>query len=61
MKVIAVDNFDKGTVSDILICENCQDHMGLLIAKLLNDAFPPEASYFYKCVDDDYELYIPEY
>ena len=57
MKIIARSNFDKETVSDVLIAENVSELNTILISKLLNAHFPENYTYTYFGVKDDYKLY----
>jgi len=58
MKIIKVSNFDHETVDDILICENLGLIYGHKIVNHLNDTESGETSrYYFRLVDDDYELY----
>jgi hypothetical protein len=52
MKIIAVDNFDNESVSDLLVCENISDYHGNLIVKFLNDREGDYSPYFYRLVSD---------
>ena len=59
MKIIAIDNFDRETVSDVLVAESLFEFMGGLITAYLNDACSGStAPSFYRLVDDDYKLYV---
>lgn len=58
MKVIAVDNFDRDGVSDILVCENVNEFYGKFIVERLNERFSgDDSNVFYKLVDGNYKLY----
>lgn len=58
MKIISIDNFDRESVSDKLICENVSKHYGEIIVDLLNENYSGENSLsYYKLVEDDYVLY----
>jgi hypothetical protein len=57
MKVIIKDNFDRETVSDRLVCENCSEPYASLIANYLNAMHPPNHNNFFMAVPDDYKLY----
>lgn len=58
MKIIAVDNYDRENVSDILVAENVSVHFGESITKYLNARFSGDyATTFFKLVYDDYKLY----
>lgn len=56
MKIIGVSNFDNETTNDILICENISPEFDKVIVNLLNRKFQFQG-YFFKMVDDDYQLY----
>jgi hypothetical protein len=59
MKVICVDNFDSGMVSDKLVCENTTPFYANLIVVALNEKFCSNHSLdYFRAVKDDYELYI---
>lgn len=58
MKIIAVDNFDRETHDDVLVCENVNEFYSKVIVEFLNDKYSGEhASEYYKAVEDDYKLY----
>ena len=59
MKIIQVDNFDRDSVSDILIAESMTDYWANKIVSWLNKKFSNEDSspLFFKAVSDDYKLY----
>lgn len=58
MKIVCVDNFDRETISDVLICENIAFGYGEDIVKFLNDRYSGNSSSdFYKLVSDDYKLF----
>jgi hypothetical protein len=58
MKIICVDNYDRDTVDDVLVCENVNEYYGKIIVGLLNDKLSGEhSSGFYKLIDDDHKLY----
>ena len=58
MKIIKVDNYDKETVSDILIAENVNSCYGEDIVKFLNIKYSRNnSSDFFRLVKDDYKLY----
>lgn len=57
MKIKAVDNFGRETVSDWLVCENVNAHMGAQIVRLLNESEGERSSYCYELVSDDHVLY----
>lgn len=57
MKIIRVDNFNRETVSDLLVCENISQHYGEIIVGLLNNKESNESPNFFKLVQDDYKLY----
>lgn len=54
MKILAVDNYDRETVADIVVAENVQPYYAAAIADFLQGRFGGEgASRFYRAVDDD--------
>ena len=56
MKIIAVDNYCRDEISDILICENVRNKWyGEFIVNKLNHCTNNE--WYYKLVNDDYKLY----
>jgi hypothetical protein len=57
MKIIGISNFDLESVNDVLICENVNRYYGEIIVTTLNNRAGPNAQYYYKLKDDDYELY----
>ncbi len=61
MKIIAIDNFNRENVDDMLVAENVNRYYGKLIVDLLNQKFSVNYDWFYKLVDDDYKLYKFEY
>jgi hypothetical protein len=61
MKIINVDNFDRESVDDKLVCENVSDYYGPYIVDFLNEKFSGDnSSNFYRLVKDDHELYVWE-
>jgi hypothetical protein len=57
MKIIGTSNFDDEFVSDKLICTGVDKFWGERLVKLLNESSGESSYYFYKLVDDEYELY----
>ena len=59
MKIIMVDNFDRDSISDVLIADNVNKFYADYIAEALNKKFSPGdyAQSFFKPVDNDYKLY----
>jgi len=59
MKIICKCNFDKESVSDVLICTNINKSHGEIAVGIFNIMFSRDdnAPYYYKLADDDYELY----
>lgn len=58
MKIIRVDNFDRETISDALVCDNVAIGYSEMLVEALNSTFGGEySSDFFKLVDDDYVLY----
>lgn len=61
MKIIRRTNFDWDYLSDQLIAENVLELFANIIALQLNNTYSsPETSYYFKAVQDDYQLYIAE-
>lgn len=59
MKIIAVDNLCRDSVSDILITENVNSFYAEAILKNLNDELSTENELWdFKLVEDNYELYV---
>lgn len=60
-KVIAVDNYDRETVSDKLIKDNLSEQQAKVLAKDMNDEaddkYGDNAPYYYMVVDNDHKLY----
>ncbi|MED3440285.1 hypothetical protein P4393_12540 [Bacillus subtilis] len=58
MKVIAVDNFNRETVDDILVCENVNEYHGNMIVEMLNKRLSSRHSLtYYRLVEDNYTLH----
>lgn len=58
MKIICVDNFNRDTHSDRLVCENIDKFYGEIVVKSLNDKLSGEYSgSYFRLVEDDYKLY----
>ena len=55
-KVIGVDNYDRDTVDDILVCVGVTEFYGKLIVNALNATFA-KGTYFYKLVPMGHVLY----
>jgi len=61
LKIIKVDNFNRESVSDSVVCENVQVYMGKHIVEFLNEKFSGnESSDFFRLVENDYKLYTFE-
>lgn len=60
MKIIAIDNFDRDWVSDILVCENVNEYYGKKIVDYLNKEVGGNSQNFYILKEDDYKLYVYE-
>lgn len=57
-KVIKVDNFNRDTVDDVLICENVSQLYGDYIVSDLNNRFSGEHSdVYFRLVPNDYKLH----
>ena len=61
MKIISVDNYDRGIHNDRLIAENVDEHYAHSIAKALNTLEPNITPNFFRAVPDDYVLFKFEY
>ena len=62
MKIIKVDNFGCESVSDILIAENVHKAYAKDIELALNANFSGSCSPdYFRSVDDDYTLFIPDF
>jgi len=58
MKIICIDNFNRDSISDILICTNINEYIGLKVVNFLNEAFGGDTSVnYYRLVKDDHKLY----
>lgn len=58
MKIISIDNFGRESVSDVLVAEKVSKYFAPIITDLLNEKLSGNHSpYFYRTVDDNYELY----
>jgi len=59
MKIIQVDNFQRESVDDFLVCEKITDGIvGEFIVERLNERYAGEdSSVFYRLVSDDYPLH----
>lgn len=57
MKIVCVDNYDRESISDELICENIDKHYGKDIVEYLNRKHGDESPHFFRLVEDDYKLY----
>ena len=56
-KIIGVDNYGRETVSDTLICDNCNFKMARTIANLLNAQMTLGNEVYFKVVPQSYELH----
>jgi hypothetical protein len=57
MKIIGKDNYDRETISDVLVAENVTKYYANLIVTLLNNSPVVGENDFYVAVADDYQLY----
>lgn len=58
MKIICVDNLNRDTYDDKLVCENIDRHYGEIVVNTLNDKLSGEHSEsYFRLVEDDYVLY----
>lgn len=61
MKIIQTDNFDRESVSDVLVAENVHNFYAAKITEFLNGVYGGDNSPFYFCaVEDDHKLYVFE-
>jgi hypothetical protein len=62
MKIVAVDNFNRDEVSDVLIAENVHEAYAEKICEFLNSEFCNSrySPRFFKVKPDTYKLYIWE-
>lgn len=60
MKIIAVDNLNRESVSDRLVCENIHSMLeGKCMQNALNQQFAgPHSSAWYRLVEDDHQLFV---
>lgn len=57
MKIVAIDNFGRETIPDLIIAENVNETFLDIIINLLNDKFSGETSnIFFIKKEDDYVL-----
>ncbi len=58
MKIIGVDNFDRETIDDTLICENLTEQKATFIVRALNIVYckGDNSPRYYKAVEDDHKL-----
>ena len=58
MKIIGIDNFDRETVDDILICHDLTEQRATFIVRALNIVYckGENSPTYYKAVEDDYKL-----
>jgi len=58
MKIICVDNFNRESITDDLVCTNVSEYYGEYIVDFLNKKFGGDNSFnFYRLVNDDYKLW----
>ena len=58
MKIVQVDNFDRDTVSDILMAEKVSKNNAEMIVKALNEKYSGNDSpLFFRAESDDYKLH----
>lgn len=58
MKIIAKDNLNRDTVSDVLVCENVEPNWAEQIITALNETH--QGGHWFEAVEDDYKLYTWE-
>lgn len=59
MKIIAVDNFDRDEIPNVLVAENVNKYWGDKIVTSLNymEGTDLNAQYYFLLVDDDHKLW----
>lgn len=58
LKIIAIDNFDRESVADLLVADNVHENYANEIADFLQQRYGGNyAPRFYKVVDDDHKLW----
>ncbi len=58
MKIIKIDNFDRGNISDEVVAENVNLYYGPKIVRFLNDNFSGETvDIYFRLVKDDHILF----
>lgn len=57
MKIIGTSNFDRDSVSDILIAENVHEYWADKFVKMMNTKSGKYSTYFYQVKPDNYKLY----
>lgn len=58
MKIVRTDNFDRGTVDDVLVAQRVSEHYGKIIVELLNDMYSgSDSPDYFMLVSDDYKLF----
>lgn len=59
MKIIAVDNFDRDEIPNVLVAENVNKYWGDKIVTALNymEGTDLNAQYYFLLVDDDHKLW----
>lgn len=57
MKIIAVDNFGRESIADLLVAENVSEYWGKRIVDALNDKQHDESIRYFKLVSDDHKLW----
>ena len=61
MQIIVVDNFDRDYISDRLVADNVLASLEVGIVEYLNDKYSgSHSAYYFKLVDDGYDLFIFE-
>lgn len=62
MKIVKVDNFDRDTYDDVLICDNINEYYGKIVVEALNNKLSGDRSdAYFRLVEDEYKLYKFEY
>lgn len=57
-KIIGMDNFDRESTADFLVCENVANaYIGNIMVEALNNNSGDQGQYFYKLAKADYVLW----
>lgn len=56
MKIVGIDNYDRETVDDVLVCEHVHDGYAQKLIEFLNAQCHEAQARFFRLVPDDYPL-----